>query len=278
MSALIYPRKVKVADPKMIFGWETSDKLRSRSPYTAHPSEYYVTNYKTLSLSAIGGYVQSVNAGYAKTGASEQPTKINSDALIPPGTRATMFMMEYEAFDPYTNEWTWVPSTLLLGYDAIWIKRADGYSLASQFTPPSTASPRSARLRRVLRQARLEDWSWSAPEDVPASSLTRFLNGAPDGAYATLADVPVWPVPSAKSIPGFGEAPAFIVLDKFSKMLKPVGTSPPTLGVEIEPPDNRLAVILEGDRASVGAKQWSGNESVHQLCSELLRMIHPVRY
>ena len=278
MSALIYPRKVKVADPKLIFGWETSDKLRSRSPYTAHPSEYYVANYKTLNLSAIGGYVQSVNAGYAKAGASEQPTKINSDALLPPGTRATMFMMEYEAFDPYTNEWTWVPSTLLLGYDAIWIKRADGYSLAGIHAQPPSASPRAARLRRILRQVRLDDWSWSPPVDVPASDLRRYVNGEVDGAYSSFSEINAWQVPSNAEIPGFGEAPAFIVLDSFSKMLRPIGMKPLPLGVEVEPDDQRTAVILNNASIGTGAKVWLGNESVYQLCSELLRMIHTVRY
>ena len=278
MSALIYPRKVKVADPKLIFGWESSDLLNSYAPYSLHPDEYEVANYKTIGLSAISGYAQSVNAGYAKLGEGDEYTKINSEALIPPGTRATMFMMEYEAFDPYTNEWVWVPSKLLLNYDSIWIKESEGYSLAGLHEAPETASPRAGRLRRVLRQVRQEDWSWSAPEDVAASSLSRYVDGKQDGVYEAMADIPVWAVPADSEIADFGEAAAFIVLDHYSKMLQPIGAKPPTLGVDVEPADTRMAVILNGESLNLGWKLWEGNESVLQLCSELLRMIHPVRY
>ncbi len=278
MSALIYPRKVKVADPKLIFGWQSSDDLHSIAPYTAHPTESKITNYKTIGLSPITGYVQSVNAGYVKTGPEEAPTKINSDALFPPGSRATMFLMEYEAFDQFTNEWVWVPSTSILDYDAIWVKRSDGYALSGLFTEPSVASPRSARVRRVRRQVRREDWSWTPPVDVPPSNLLRYESGRPAGSYSDLAGLPVWSVPSDSNVAGFGEAPAFVVLDTFSKLLQPTAMKPPSLGAEIEPPDQRTAVILAGGSMTAGNKLWAGNESVTQLCSELLRMIHPVRY
>ncbi len=63
MTALIYPRKVKIADPKLIYGWQSTDTFKSEAAHAIHHSdETAIKNYATVEIAPISGYVSSVNS------------------------------------------------------------------------------------------------------------------------------------------------------------------------------------------------------------------------
>lgn len=275
MTALIYPRKVKIADPKLIYGWQSTDTFKSEALHAIHHSdEVVITNYSTVEIEPIIGYVASVNSKIVK---SESLRKFNSDAYLPPGTRVTMFMVEYEAFDRYCDEWVWTPSPRLLWYDAVWIERLVKYRVAERAEPTTDTSPRSIRLRRVIRQVRQEDWSWSTPVDVPASDLIKRVDGeVVEEGYASFEDIPHWDIPSGYEGDVFGAEPMFVLIERIAPKVALVAEQPPTLAPEIEPAEHRGALIIADNKANAGAATWEGAESPRQLCFELVRLVLPL--
>lgn len=275
MTALIYPRKVKIADPKLIYGWQSTDTFKSEALHAIHHSdEVVITNYSTVEIEPISGYVASVNSKIVK---SESLRKFNSDAYLPPGTRVTMFMVEYEAFDRYCDQWVWTPSTRLLWYDAVWIERLVKYSGAEAAAPTTETSPRSVRLRRVIRQVRQADWSWSPAVDVSASDLIKRVDGEViEDGYASFEDIPHWDIPSGYEGEVFGAEPMFVLIERMAPKVVLANETPPTLGTDIEPAEHRSALIISDMKANAGNPAWAGSESPGQLCFELVRLVLPL--
>lgn len=163
-----------VAKPTNLFGWlANGDYVRYKRYFPTHYLERAQVrpgDLSSLSFSTAPGYPAFVDS---PIGASTNPAAvINSDGFVPPGTVITFAQLEYEVYDPYVLDWVWMPSVDLRNFDAIWIASLGPYTIPALPDAQSAGvSPRNVRVRKVLRQVRQDDWTWSAATVVPNNNL-----------------------------------------------------------------------------------------------------------
>lgn len=201
-----------VALPTSLYGWELNGEAEQyQSYYAFHESEEREVrpiDLGTLTFTERDGYTDFANGGFEPSEATDE--RINSDAYVPPGTTVTIVLLEWEIWDPYIEDWTWLPVTELTQMDSIWIKVLGPHALPGLPTPPEP-SPRKFRIRGAWRQKREESWSWSAPTAVEL----------PDDATQEV-DVPeVW----VESV--FAKPSAIVIVERLAKQAapNPAGTS-----------------------------------------------------
>lgn len=178
-----------VAKPTNLFGWLANGDYKRYKRY--HPNHYLEPSQTTpsdlssLSFSTAPGYVDFVNSQIGAT--TRNDAVINSDGFIPPGSVITLAQLEYEVYDPYVLDWVWMPAVDLRKYDSIWIASLGQYSIPELPGLQSAGvSPRNVRVRRFLRQTRLDSWAWSSPTDVPAEKMQK-------GSLPTFPLSSIWP-------------------------------------------------------------------------------------
>lgn len=248
-----------VARQNNLFGWlANGDYVRYKRLYPFHVQERPQVrpgDLSTLTFSAAAGYVDFVNSPIGAT--SNTSARINSDAFVPPGTVVTLAQLEYEVYDPYSQAWLWMPYVDLRSFDAIWLVSA------GQFTVPAIpdaqsagVSPRNVRVRRVLRQTRRADWTWSTPAEVPAGQMRK-------------TELPTFPLTSL-----WTNYPSTIVIAvNLHRAATPRADQNPSLfpyGEAAAYPGTSLGMVNEALSA------WSGASSLYTLTAKVLNHIYKV--
>jgi hypothetical protein len=263
--------KLHIAPLGQRFGWELDGTLYDHRRWGSNEMEIQPFPVSGLTASNVSGYNEYMNAPFVAVPAGVSRS-VDSDAYIPIGSKATIVLLEYEAWDRMTGEWTWVPATTLLQRDAVWIVNLGQYtSNSGDPEPPSDHSPRAIRVRKVLRQVRLQGGVWSSPVEIPRSSL--FKRGVSGPIPPTWGDdAPTFEVQADAAIGGtLGAHPAIVLLDKLASAAMPrenLDNDKYQGRITVYPGKPGLRELLR--------RPWVGNESVLQLTIEAICLVYKV--
>lgn len=263
--------KIYIAPLDQRFGWELDGTLYDHRRWGSNEMEIQPFPVSGLTASNVSGYNEYLNAPFVPVPAGVSHS-VDSDAYIPIGAKATIVLLEYEAWDPKTGEWTWVPTTDLLQRDAVWIVNLGQYTGGGgEPDQPSTHSPRAVRVRKVLRQVRLQGGAWSAPVEIPRASLFRRKPGIAE-PQTWGGEVPAFSISADANVGGvLGAHPAIVLLEKLANAAKP------RENIDNEKYDDRITVYPgKPGLRNLLTRPWAGNESVLQLTIEAVCLVYRV--
>lgn len=253
------------------FGWELDGTIYDHRRWGSNELEISPFPVSGLTAASVDGYAAYVNAPFIAVPAGVSHS-VDSDAYIPTGAKATMVLLEYEAWDPKTGEWTWVPTTDLLQRDAVWIVKLGQYTGdGGEPDQPSTHSPRAVRVRKVLRQVRLQGGAWSAPVEIPRASLFKRKPGLSE-PQTWGGEVPAFSINADANVGGvLGAHPAIVLLERLANAAKP------RENIDNAKYDGRITVYPgKPGLRNLLTRPWAGNESVLQLTIEAMCLVYRV--
>ena len=159
-----------MADPTNLFGWQafgSFDRLARYRPFHAAERAYVdPRDLAGVTFNDRPGYKALMEKGVVLS--NDTTLRVSADGYVPAGTKLTMVQLEYEVFDPYTEQWIWTPHVRITQYDSIWIEDPGDYILSPLVASDSEGnSPRRIRFRRAFEQTRNANQTWTAPKNVP---------------------------------------------------------------------------------------------------------------
>ncbi len=160
-----HPLGRDLANPRALFGFVANGAYQRYAAYrTYHNNELpEVRGVEDVAFSLRPGYGEFLTRGVQRT--ASKTAVINSDGFVPPGTKLTVVLFEWECWDPFVGEWAWLPHPDLVKVDAVWVDRLGMFSMPPRKPLPDGAvSPRAVRVRRMTEQRRLDGMDWSKPE------------------------------------------------------------------------------------------------------------------
>lgn len=263
--------KLYIAPLGQRFGWELDGTLYDHRRWGGDEVEIKPLPVTGLTASHVSGYAGYLSAPFVAVppGVSRS---VDSDAYVPVGTKATIVLLEYEAWDRMTDEWTWTPTTDLFSRDAVWIVNLGQHTgAAGDPTAPNTQSPRAVRVSKVLTQVRSEGGAWSAPVEIPRSMLFKRAVGV--GEPQTWGDdIPSFAINADANLGGkLGQHPGIVLLERLASAAKP------RENISNAKYDGRLTVYPgKPGLSTLLRRPWAGNESVLQLTIEAICLIYKV--
>lgn len=263
---------IMIAPLNQRFGWELNGALLAYDNWGSGELQIQPFPVAGLVASSVNGYDDYLAAPFIDVPPGES-RNVDSDAYIPVGTKATMVLFEYDAYDWRTGEWMWTPTIDLFQRDAIW--KVDLGQYVDDGFPESPPPPlvRKVRVRKVLRQSRTQDGTWSAPAEIPLPRLFKYdASGKKTGTWGD--DVPTFNVP-----PGLnwswggvlGRHPMIVLLDGLSAAAKP------RENLDDWKYQDRITIYPGKPGLTDALRQsWAGNECVFQLTIEAMRLVYQV--
>lgn len=173
-SATPHVLKNELVDPACLFGYAASGtytrqfgSYRGGGGVPDYPPQATVA----VGFSAVSAYLDSLNTGLARTIATG--VRPATDTFFPTNTRLTLVQLEWETFDPFTEDWVWMSDINMRRVSPIWLKGIPAPYVDNNIPEVQSAgiSPRTVRIRRIVQQVRQRDGSWTTAVDVPASNL-----------------------------------------------------------------------------------------------------------
>ncbi|MDD0837915.1 cell division protein FtsQ/DivIB [Curvibacter sp. HBC61] len=247
-----------VSQPRNLFGWRANgqySRLSQWFPYNYFERPQTVPgDLSSLTFDTAPGYAAFMASAIER---SEAPgLKPSSDRFVPEDTTITLIQLEYDTYDPITRQWMWLPHVGMIYVDAIWLKSLGQFTVPTRPSSQSEGvSPRAVRVRRVLRQKRNPDLSWTTPTDVPTDELR-------EPAFPSFPLTSLWT-----------EYPTTIVA-----VLGLPGFAAPKPTPDTQFPHDAVAVFagMNGDFEDLVTGSWTMNPTPMRLAAKALSYVYKV--